>query len=217
MITKKIEEITVRYRAEIDTDKFRPVYNAAPTQYLPVITNKDKNKIQFFKWGLIPFWAKEKPMGNYLINCRVETMAEKPSFRNLASRKRCLVISDGFYEWKKDRKRKIPYCIKLKNNELFSFAGLWDTWKDKSGENIYSFTIITTRPNELIAPIHDRMPVILTPENEQLWISNELNIKNLLPVLTPYDSDKMTAYTVSTMVNTPENNFKEILEPFNYD
>ncbi|HPD63961.1 MAG TPA: SOS response-associated peptidase [Bacteroidia bacterium] len=217
MITKKVDDITVRYRAELDFEKYKPVYNAAPTMQMPVITNQKPQKIEFFRWGLIPFWAKDVSVGNKMINARAESLTEKVSFKNLLARKRCLVIADGFYEWKKTGKMKIPYCIRLKNNELFSFAGLWDTWKNNDGESIYSFTIITTSPNEKMKEIHDRMPVILNPEREDLWMSDSADIDELKSILIPIDSALIETYPVSTLVNSPSNNSPEVLTPYQYD
>ncbi|MCK4287790.1 MAG: SOS response-associated peptidase, partial [Bacteroidales bacterium] len=149
-------------------------------------------KLSFFRWGLIPFWAKDLSIGNRLINARAETVTQKPSFKNSFQQKRCLVLSDGFYEWKKG-KDKIPYRVFLKNNALFSMAGIWDTWKDAEGKPIHSFAIITTSPNELMKNIHQRMPVILNINDEKNWLENN-NTDELSKLLKPYPSDEMTAY-----------------------
>lgn len=187
-------------------------YNAAPPQQLPVITNKNPDVIQFFSWGLQPFWAKDAKSIKRAINARAETLTEKPSFRSLLSSKRCLVPADGFYEWQATPQGKVPHRILLKSEELFSFAGLWDEWVDKSsGEVLHTYTIITTEANELVKPIHDRMPVILSPEVEELWLDEHEKQDDLLSLLKPYKADEMKAYAVSTLVNSPLNNVPEVL------
>ncbi|MBC5774337.1 SOS response-associated peptidase [Pontibacter sp. KCTC 32443] len=187
-------------------------YNAAPSQKLPVVTNDHPNEIQFFSWGLQPFWAKDAKAVKRSINARAETLTDKPSFRNLLKSKRCLVPADGFYEWQVTEQGKVPYRILLKNEELFSFAGLWDEWLDKStGELLHTYTIITTEANELVKPIHDRMPVMLSPEAEQLWLNEHETQEDLLSLLKPYKADEMKAYTISSLVNSPLNNVPEVL------
>ena len=213
MISKKVDEITERFNVEVEIDKYKPVYNAAPTRQLPVITNQLPEKLGFFSWGLVPFWAKDPKTGNKMINARAETLLEKPAFRNLLKNKRCLVVSDGFYEWKKTEQGKIPHCIRRKDNALFAFAGLWDQWKDAEGKILQTFTIITCAPNSLMAPIHNHMPVILSPEEENAWLDTALKTEELLPLLNPFESEIMQAYEVSDMVNSPRNDLKEISEP----
>jgi putative SOS response-associated peptidase YedK len=187
-------------------------YNAAPSQALPVVTEQQPDKLQFFSWGLQPFWAKEAKAVKRAINARAETLAEKPSFRKLLQSKRCLVPADGFFEWQATGHGKVPYRITLKNEELFTFAGLWDEWADKStGEVLHTFTIITTEANGVVKPIHDRMPVILTPEAEELWLDENEPQEELLSLLVPYKAEAMKAYPVSPLVNSPMNNVPEVL------
>ncbi|HHN47429.1 MAG TPA: SOS response-associated peptidase [Bacteroidales bacterium] len=186
-------------------------YNCAPTQNLAVITNDEPGCLQFFRWGLIPFWAKDEKIGNKMINARAESIAEKPSFRNAFRSRRCLVPADGFYEWKSDN-GKIPYRITLKSNEPFAMAGIWETWKSPSGSNIHSFSIITTAANALMQPIHERMPVILPPEAEETWLSGN-NAEEIRALLKPYDPDLMQAYQVSKLVNSPRNDNPAIILP----
>lgn len=187
-------------------------YNAAPSQILPVVTNKQPDTIQFFSWGLQPFWAKDAKSIKRSINARAETLTEKPSFRSLLSSKRCLVPADGFYEWMVTPQGKVPHRILLKDEELFSFAGLWDEWIDKrSGEVLHTYTIITTEANELVKPIHDRMPVILSKEEEVLWLDEHESQADLLSLLKPYAANQMKTYPVSPLVNSPLNNVPEIL------
>ena len=183
-----------------------PRYNVAPTQQILTISLIDgKRAIMARRWGLVPFWAADPKIGNSLINARAETVAEKPAFRNSFKKDRCLVIADGFYEWKKlDAKKKQPYFIHLKDDRPFAFAGLAAHW-DKAGE-INSATIITTDANQLMAPIHDRMPVILPKESIQLWLDPEFQDKpELLSLLKPYPEEEMVATPVSTLVNSPKN------------
>jgi putative SOS response-associated peptidase YedK len=186
-------------------------YNAAPTQLLPVITNQAPRELSWFRWGLVPFWAKDASIGNKLINARAESLDTKPSFRNAFRNRRCLVPADAFYEWKKvpGGKTKIPYRISIKNQPLFSMAGIWEQWKNPAGELLQSFSIVTTEANELVAALHNRMPVILAPEAELLWLS-DLKKDELLALLQPFDADAMEAYPVSTLLNSPRNNSKEL-------
>ncbi|WP_083919488.1 SOS response-associated peptidase [Pontibacter roseus] len=159
-----------------------------------------------------PFWAKDAKAVKRAINARAETLAEKPSFRSLLNSKRCLVPADGFFEWQVTGQGKVPYRILLKNEELFTFAGLWDEWADKgTGEVLHTFTIITTEANDVVRPIHDRMPVILSPEAEELWLDEHEPQEDLLALLRPYKGEEMKAYPVSPLVNSPLNNVLEIL------
>ena len=187
-------------------------YNAAPTQLLPVITSQMPRKLSLFRWGLVPFWAKDSSIGNKLINARAESVATKPSFRNAFKSRRCLVPADAFYEWKHAAggKMKIPYRISTKQQPLFSMAGIWEQWENPAGGLLQSFAIITTSANKLVAELHDRMPVILPPEAEQLWLS-DVEIKQLLSLLQPFDARAMEAYPVSTRLNSPRNNSKELI------
>lgn len=204
-----IEDIRERFKTEpID---LKPNYNVAPTQDVPVIRN---GQLSMFRWGLIPSWAKDPYVGNKLINARAETVDEKPSFKYSLQRKRCLIVADGFYEWKKEGRTKRPYRITLKNKGLFGFAGLWDTWKSPRGDIVNSCTIITTTPNELMAGIHDRMPVILSRDSEQVWLDQSIVDSGYLKsFLVPYPAELMEAYEVSGFVNSPKNNGSDCLVP----
>jgi len=187
-------------------------YNAAPSQALPVLTEQQPDKLQFFSWGLQPFLAKDAKAVKRSINARAETLTEKPSFRKLLQSKRCLVPADGFFEWQVTGHGKVPYRIMLKNEELFTFAGLWDEWADKStGEVLHTFTIITTEANDVVKPIHERKPVILSPEAEELWLDVNEPQEELLSLLVPYKAEEMKAYPVSPLVNSPVNNVPEVL------
>ena len=177
-------------------------YSAAPSQDLPVITNQEPNVLQFFSWGLQPFWAKDAKAVKRSINARAETLTEKPIFRNLLKSKNCLVPANRFFEWQKTDQGKVPYRIMLKSEELFSFAGLCDAWTDKEkGEVLHTFCIITTEANELVRPIHDRMPVMLSPEAEELWLDEHESKEDLLSLLVPYQANEMKAFAVSPLNN----------------
>ncbi|HOY31474.1 MAG TPA: SOS response-associated peptidase [Bacteroidales bacterium] len=183
-------------------------YNCAPSQLLAVITDISPGKFSFFKWGFIPFWAKDASVGNKMINARAETINSKPAFKKSLQTMRCLVPADSFYEWS-DKKDKKPYRIMLKNQPVFSMAGIWSEWKSPDNEIISSFAVITTEANEITQQIHHRMPVIFdTSDAEKSWLKNaESGISSLLK---PLESEKMTFYPVSKKVNSPKNDFPEI-------
>lgn len=205
-------QLAERFNAALPAEGLRPRYNAAPTQDLPVILNEDERAIQLLRWGLVPFWAKDPAIGNRMINARAETLPEKPSFRTPLQKRRCLVLADGFYEWKKTEHGKAPLRIGLKTGEPFAFAGLWETWKQPDGELLRTFTIITTPPNSLMEPIHNRMPAILLPEDEALWLDNSAGVIGWLSALRPYPAELMTAYPVSPRVNSPRNDDPSVVE-----
>jgi len=196
--------------------RFSPRFNIAPTQPVLAIPNDGKNEADFFIWGLIPMWAKDPSIGNRLINARGETVAEKPSFRGSFKYKRCLILADGFYEWKTsdNKKTKTPYFIHMKDRKPFALAGLWDSWESPDGSSIKTCTIITTTPNELMEHLHDRMPVILHPRDYAKWLDvSPQTPENLLPLIKPFPADDMSAYRVSTLVNKPANDRPELLVP----
>lgn len=207
------KEIENRFQVTLDIS-LEKRYNIAPTQNVLVITaEENERKANFFRWGLIPFWAKDSSIGNRMINARAETVDEKPSFKQLLSKKRCLIISSGFFEWKKTGEKKQPYFIHLKDNQPFSFAGLWDVWK-QDDQLIHSCTIITTKPNELMMPIHDRMPVILDQDKETLWLDPNLtDLGYLKSLLHEYPSESMEVYPVSPKVGNPRNDSAENIQP----
>jgi putative SOS response-associated peptidase YedK len=191
-----------------------PRYNIAPSQAVAVIANSERRALEFFKWGLIPSWAKDPKIGNRLINARAETLAEKPSFRAALKKRRCLILADGFYEWKKEGQTKTPMYLKLKEGQPFAFAGLWETWKSPDDELIKSCTIITTAPNALVKKIHDRMPAILPPQAYDLWLSpDELPAEKTLPLLKPFAASQMKAVSVSPLVNNPAFDSRECVIP----
>ncbi len=217
-LSKSKKELEKRFRAKfslVDEDQNIVNYNVAPTQLHPVITNEHPDQLQLFKWGLIPFWAKDAKIGSRMINSRIETITEKPSFRNAIKRRRCLIPLDGFYEWKKIDNRKQPHYIHLKDKSLFAVAGIWEKWKNpENGVTVYSFSIITQPPNNFMAPIHNRMPAILLPADEQKWIDTNTPVEEALQLIRPLDDDLLAAYPVSNQVNRVSENTPELLVPF---
>ncbi len=195
------EELAI---AEVPTD-WRPRYNAAPTQPIGVVTDPVNRKMDWFRWGLIPFWARDMSIGARMINARAETIMEKPSFRQAFQKRRCIIPADGFFEWQKSADKKTPstpHYITLKERQLFAFAGLWEVWRSPEGEEIRSCTIITTAANELIRPIHDRMPVILPKEECWQWLE-PAPAPDLVRMLRPLDPDRMQTTAVGHSVNNP--------------
>jgi len=213
-LTADIDTISQRFKLDTHGLKIEPRYNIAPSQEAPVIVVEDGKVLKMMKWGLIPFWAKDESIASKTINARAETLHHKPSFKKSLTEKRCLVPADGFYEWKKEGRGKIPIRFVLKNRDVFAFAGLWDTWRNQIGELVFSFTIITTKANALVRPIHDRMPVILKKEYEELWLDPKVNdIDKLLSLLIPYPPEMMEAYRVSSLVNSPKEDSPECIKP----
>ena len=192
-------------------ERFKENYNVAPGQKILAVTRKtDGNHLEFFKWGLIPFWAKDKNIGYKLINTRSETITEKPSFKYAFQKRRCLILANGFYEWRK--KDKQPFYIFLKDRELFSFAGIWEGWKSPEGKEIKSCSIITTIPNEKIRDFHPRMPAILSRKDESKWLSNQIP-EELLSLLKPYPAHKIDFHEVGKTVNSVDNNSQDLILP----
>jgi len=193
-----------------------PRYNIAPSQPIAVVPNRDQKSLDYFVWGLIPFWAKDPKISYRMINARSETLAEKPSFRAPYKYRRCLILSDGFFEWQKQpgSKSKIPHYIRLANRKPFAFAGLWDHWNAPDGSEIFSATIITTQPNELLLPIHNRMPVILPSSAYEAWLApEEKSPAELNSLLAPFPAEYMEAYPVSTIVNSPKHDNPDCIQP----
>jgi putative SOS response-associated peptidase YedK len=199
-----------------EVPELNPRYNVAPTQMVGTVVkpeNTDKRQFKMLYWGLIPSWAKDKKMGSNLINARAETIAEKPAFRSAFKRRRCLVVADGFYEWQHISGKKQPFYIHLPDKQPFGLAGLWEHWESPEGEIVESCTIITTAANELMQPIHERMPVIIHPQDYDLWLDpNGQKPELLQPLLKAYPSDRMTAYPVRTLVNKATSDSPELIE-----
>lgn len=216
-LTATVEEIMRRFDIQsfLDEELYAPSFNIAPSQsVLAVINDGSSNRMGFLKWGLVPPWANDLSIGNKMINARAETVTEKPSFRNAFKKKRCLVIADSFYEWKRHSDQsKTPMRIHLKSNELFAMAGLWEAHRGKDGKMLYSCSVITTEPNELMKNIHDRMPVILKREDEPAWLNPDMaDTVELKSLLVPFDENLMESYEVSSLVNSPKNNSIELIQ-----
>lgn len=216
-LTAPIDQIQMRFDIEqfIDEDLYSPNYNVAPSQsVLAVINDGTNNRLGYLRWGLIPPWANDPKIGYNMINARAETLAEKPSYRHAFKKRRCLILADSFYEWKRhDDNTKTPMRIKLKSDDLFAMAGIWETWNSPDGNRINSCTVITTKPNELVKAIHDRMPVILKQKDEQVWLDKSITDTDLLHnLLKPYDTNSMEAYEVSSLVNSPKNNSVDLIQ-----
>jgi putative SOS response-associated peptidase YedK len=204
--------------------EFGPRFNVAPTQEVPVVRATPRpqppaagasRQVDLLRWGLVPHWAADPSIGNRMINARAETAAERPAFRDAMKRRRCLVPADGFYEWQATAgsKRKQPHLIRMKDDRPFAFAGLWDAWR-RGGEDLESFTILTTAPNELVAPIHDRMPVIVAPADFDRWLDPSVAAEGVADLLRPYPAERMRADAVGTHVNSPSNDDPTCAEPW---
>lgn len=200
----------------VDVPELRPRYNVAPTQMMGVVRldGDGRRAWREGRWGLIPSWAKDPAIGNRMINARAETAADKPSFRAALRRRRCLVPADGFYEWRRTPDGKVPHLIRFGDGRPCGFAGLWERWRNPAGSLVDSYTILTTRPNELVADLHDRMPVILPPEVHDEWLAAaELERDRLDALLAPHPAGEMEAYAVSRHVNSPANDDPECVRP----
>jgi putative SOS response-associated peptidase YedK len=193
-----------------------PHWNIAPTQPVAALRRGEALEVATLRWGLIPWWAEDPSVGARAINARRETLATKPSFRGPFRQRRCAILADGFYEWRElePGKGKVPHYIRLASGEPFTFAGLWDQWRSPEGEVVESCTIVTSPPNELVARVHDRMPVILTREARESWLDRgRRDEKDLMRLLQPYDADAMEMFPVSRHVNSPANDDAACLEP----
>jgi putative SOS response-associated peptidase YedK len=187
-------------------DDFRPRFNVAPSQIHPVVRlGAGGIEISPLKWGLIPHWAQDSRLGFSMFNARAETVDTKPYFRSSFRSRRCLVLSDGFYEWRQEGKMKVPFYISLKGGGLMPYAGLWDKWIDPAGTAIETFTIITCEANGLVGTLHDRMPVIIQMNDHRTWLNPSATTDKLKELLRPYNADRMTLWEVGTLVNNPRN------------
>ena len=210
-LTSNENQLNIAFGLSGGTAPYVPRYNGAPTQQLAVIPNDDPGQLHYYRWGLIPVWSKEVPKSKPVINARAETLSEKSMFKKIIKSHRCLVPADGFYEWKRNG-AKIPYRFVMKDEKPFAMAGLWDEWKDAEGKTQRSFTIITTKPNELMKGVHDRMPVILKPEHYALWLDENMTE---IPeeILQPFPAEAMKMYRVSNKVNSVRNEDKSLILP----
>jgi putative SOS response-associated peptidase YedK len=194
---------------------FPPRYNIAPTQPIPVVRlDQGERHFTLMRWGLILSWVKDPKQFALLINARLEGIAEKPSFRAAMKRRRCLIPADGFYEWQKRGKTKQPYFIRARNRAPFAFAGLWETWADRDGGEIETAAIVTCAANKTLAPVHERMPVIVPPEHYDAWLDSDKNeAKQAAALIGPAPEDFLEAYEISTRVNSVKNDRAENLDP----
>ncbi len=191
---------------------FKPRYNIAPTQLVPVLTSDSPKGFSFFYWGTTPDFAHNKPVAQKLISAKAESVHEKISFRSSFQKRRCLIPADGFFEWKKlGKKTKIPYRFTLRDDELFAFAGIWEEYETVSGESQHTFLILTTSPNEVVGEVHDAMPVILDRDQEKKWLDKYTSDSDLLTILKPYPAELMLGYTVSSLVNSVQNDSPGII------
>lgn len=208
-LSRRKQIIEEHFETQPWDDDWNPRYNIARTQPIPVIRQHPKEPIRqlaLMRWGLIPSWARDPSAAAKMINARSETAATKPAFRDPLRLRRCLIPTDGFYEWKRDGKTKQPFCFEVNKGQLFAFAGLWDRWKDPSGNWIKTCSILTTTPNTVTASIHDRMPVILDPDSYDLWLDPGMqDVRAISELLKPYDAHSMRCYPVSPRVNHVEN------------
>ena len=194
-------------------EDYFPSYNIAPGQRSPIVIQEDQRIVKLMRWGLVPSWSKDESIGYKMINARSETLTEKPSYQGLISKHRCVVIADGYYEWKREGNRKIPYYIFSPENQLLPMAGLWSSWTNPEGNTVDTYTVITTEARTTIRTIHHRMPVILTMDVYPNWLDTKgVSVSEALSFLQPYDG-ALATHTVSTMVNSPKNNSPECIRP----
>jgi putative SOS response-associated peptidase YedK len=196
------------------TVELEPRYNVAPGQMAAVIVKTQQRRLEMMRWGLVPFWAKDEKIGYKAVNARAESLAGKPMFKAAYQARRCLVPADGFYEWQKQGKAKMPWRFLLKDHVLFALAGLWESWQKPDGGRLNSFTIITTAANDLVKKVHERMPLILRRDDEETWLSaGGGDMRRIDELLRPYPAKHMTAYPVSERVNSAANEGVELIEP----
>ncbi len=208
------DDLGNRFRIYEPTIGCRSRFNVAPSQIMPVVVEREQAELVPMEWGLVPHWVKDPSTAHRPINARAETLTERPMFRGLIRHNRCLVPASGFYEWKKDGGHKMPYYLRLRDADLFAFAGLYDVWHDADGSALATYTIITTAANEVVAPIHDRMPVILRREDEERWIAREPPAREELgDLLGQYPAREMEAYPVSARVNSPVSDDPALIVP----
>ena len=213
-LTASPDDLKARFGVDPGDLDVTPRYNVAPTDNVLTVVNRGQVRAQMMRWGLIPFWAKDAKIGSRMINARAESVVEKSAFREAFQRRRCLVVADGFYEWRKEGKLRVPMRVILNSSEVFGFAGLWETWKAPDGELVRSCTIVTTVANSLLAPVHDRMPVILSREAEACWLDTSVtDTAELRELLLPYPSSEMHVYEVSPVVNKVDNDTPECIIP----
>jgi len=213
-LTTPLDELLAIFDVPGVAFDYRPRYNIAPTQTAPVLARDDEGRrIGLLRWGLIPFWADDPAIGNRMINARSETASSKPAFRSAFRSRRCLVLADGFFEWKKEGGGKQPYWIHRPDGEPFTMAGLWERWEPEDGEPIYTFTILTRDATEELRSLHPRMPVVLDRDRGEAWIERDRDREELEALIAPPPEEELTWHPVSTVVNSPRNDVPECVEP----
>ena len=207
------EYLRERFKVDAMPEEPKRSFNIAPSSQIGILrVQNDARELVNMRWGLIPHWAKDEKIGNKMINARAETITEKPSFRTLIRDRRCLIPCSGFYEWQAGPSGKTPYAIRMKDSKPFTMAGIWTSWTSPAGVTVLSFAIVTTEANELMQPIHHRMPVIIPAPKRARWLDPDVkDLGQILPLLKPYDSTKMEAFPVSRRVNRPDEDEPELL------
>src|SRR5271170_210464 len=212
-LSRRKQIVAAHFSSASGEEDWNPRYNIAPTQLVPVIRQNSKQPIRelsLLRWGLIPSWMKDASGAATMINARSETAGTKPAFRDALKARRCLIPADGFYEWQRVGKTKQPYCFEVGNAQLFAFAGIWERWKDPSGNWVKTCSILTTTPNAVTSAVHDRMPVILDPDCYDLWLDPGMHdVRVVSDTLKPYDARMMRSYPVSSRVNSVANDDAE--------
>ncbi len=204
--------LLARFGVKQEIEGLKPRFNVAPTQMVPIVISESPNQAVMMRWGLIPFWAKDAKIGNRLINARAENLKKSPAYRASFKSRRCIVPVTGFYEWKKSDDGKVPHYVHMKDDSPFALAGLYDRWRSPEGKEVLSFTIVTTTPNKLLVPIHNRMPVILRREHEDLWLRRgQLDDEETTSIFRPHPARPMEVYEVSTDVNNPRNDSEDMI------
>jgi putative SOS response-associated peptidase YedK len=213
-LISSVADLQLRFGFDMEPAEVRPRHNVAPTQQVLTVVNDGERRGEMMRWGLVPSWAKDVKIGSRMINAVSETAATKPAFRSAFRRRRCLVLADGFYEWRKEGKQRIPLYFSQKSGEPMAFAGLWENWKSPDGDWIRSCTILTTAANSFIEPVHNRMPVILSSETEPLWLDPLTETPdNLQPLLLSAPSEMLDVREVSPSVNNVRNDNPGCIDP----
>lgn len=216
-LSRRKQIIEEHFNSVAGEEDWSPRYNVAPTQPVPIIRQhprQPRRELSLARWGLIPWWAKDSSGAARMINARAETASTLPAFRDALKSRRCLVPSDGFYEWKRSGKARHPYCFEVNDGELFAFAGLWDRWRDPSGKMLETCSILTTAPNGVTSTVHDRMPAIIAADVYDLWLDpGFVDVLAISETLKPYDANSMRCYPVSARVNHVANDDAECSLP----
>lgn len=211
-----IDDLGNRFRVFNPMIGSRSRFNITPGNEMPVIVHNEKNELVMMRWGLVPHWVRDMQSAQRPINARAESLSEKPPFKELLINRRCLVPASGFFEWKKEGSKRIPFYFHLPKAPLFAIAGLYDQWEDPEGNLLVTYTIITTEPNQLVAKIHNRMPSILLPGYEDRWLSGTpLNTTDLKEILAPFPAGEMSVYPVSSLVSSPDADDERVIRPMN--